>query len=140
MLNPSTATAEQDDPTIRRCLRYAREWGYPALVVTNLYALRSTDPEAVRTLPGQSDALRRAAVIGPDNDWHIQTQARAAGLVLCAWGARAERPRVHEVLRLLEGLPLFVLGFTRRTAEPCHPLYQRAALRPRAWSIADLIF
>src|SRR5262245_13227298 len=78
MLNPSTADADQDDPTIRRCLGFSRAWGAGGLVVVNLFALRATDP----------DQLRIAAdPVGPDNDSHLSTAAFGR-LVVAAWGAR----------------------------------------------------
>src|SRR5262245_19133112 len=62
MLNPSTADAEQDDPTIRRCVGFARSWGAGGIIVVNLFAFRASDPKAL---------LRAADPVGPDNDGHI---------------------------------------------------------------------
>lgn len=83
MLNPSTADAEQDDPTIRKCLGFARRLGYGGIVVVNLFALRATDPAALWKAPtGERE--------GPAN-WAIcQSTIRDADVVL-AWGAHARR-------------------------------------------------
>lgn len=75
MLNPSTADAERDDPTIRRCIGYARLWGYRRLIVGNAYAWRSTDPAGLWTAPDP---------VGPDNAFHLEQIARDAELVVCA--------------------------------------------------------
>lgn len=126
MLNPSTADAAQDDPTIRRCRAFARSWGWSGLKVVNLYALRSTDPAALWT---STDP------IGPANDAHLAAIARDAGDIVCAWGAAAPRERVHAVADLFTaaGARLWCLGTTKHGA-PRHPLYVRgdAALIP--WS------
>lgn len=120
MLNPSTADAEIDDPTIRRCIRFTSDWGYNELVVTNLFALRSTDPKALATA---------ADPIGPDNDRHIAQQAAAAALVVCAWGAHgALRGRAAHVVRLLAsaGIQPMCLSMTAG-GQPGHPLYLPAS-------------
>jgi len=75
LLNPSTADARDDDPTLRRCVGYAVRWGYGAVDLVNLFALRSTDPRALRSA---------ADPIGYANDAHIAVAVQAADLVLCA--------------------------------------------------------
>ena len=117
MLNPSSATATRDDATIRRCTGFARQWGFATLVVTNLFALRSPEPQALR---------RAADPIGPENDAHLLEQARRAGAVVVAWGNHgALGGRAARVLDLLGALPALRLehfGATR-AGQPRHPLF-----------------
>ncbi|HEY1690016.1 MAG TPA: DUF1643 domain-containing protein [Solirubrobacteraceae bacterium] len=117
MLNPSTADAEQDDPTIRRCIGFARRWGYERLAVGNLYALRSTDPKAL--------ALAEDA-IGPENDRWLCHLAEHAWEVVLAWGAHPfATDRARDVRQLVEGRSggsANCLGQTKNLS-PKHPLY-----------------
>lgn len=128
MLNPSTADAELDDPTIRRCKGFARAWGYGGLIVVNLFAYRETDP---RYLAAVGDP------IGPENDQHIiaaVTHPRTA-LVVAAWGNRGSLyGRSQWVRHLIEsrGVTVCVLRFTSK-GEPWHPLYLPASITPSAW-------
>ena len=118
-LNPSTADRRRDDPTIRRCIRFARDWGFGRLTVANLFALRATDPRVV---------MRAAAPVGPRNDRWLHRLSREASLVVVAWGVHgSHRGRDAEVLRMLP--PPTCLGVTRGGA-PLHPLYVRADARP----------
>jgi hypothetical protein len=123
-LNPSTADATVDDPTIRRCVRFARDWGYGGLCMANLYAFRSTDPKGLR---GVVDP------VGPENDRWLATLASGAGLCVAAWGAwpGPDVTRPAQVMDLVG--ELHVLGLTKKL-EPRHPLYMRADTRPRRWS------
>ena len=125
MLNPSTADAQLDDPTIRRCMGFAAREGCGSLTVVNLYAFRATNPKALLTAPNP---------IGPDNDRHIQEQLQrtreVGGIVVAAWGAfpmAVERARA--VVKQFG--PFQCLGVTKAGA-PSHPLYLNgnAALRP----------
>jgi hypothetical protein len=132
MLNPSTADATQDDPTIRRCIGYAKAWGAGGLIVTNLFALRSTDPKALKRTPG---------AVGPENDRWIREAAMASASTVCAWGAHGSLyGRSRQVRRMLDGIPLASVFSLRLTAagEPCHPLYLPADLRPTQWNPAYL--
>lgn len=79
MLNPSTADGTQDDPTICRCINFAKSWGMGGLMVVNLFAWRATKPD---------DLLRAADPIGPENDRYIDEACRMAQFVVAAWGAR----------------------------------------------------
>lgn len=119
MLNPSTADAIQDDPTIRRCIDFAKRFGCDGLLVVNLYALRSTDPDALWNHPDP---------VGPENDAHIQWALWAAEMsdapVIAAWGANARQDRVDEVLELPGMLACQALGLTK-AGQPRHPLYLR---------------
>lgn len=124
MLNPSTADADQDDPTIRRCLGFARDWGHTDLVVGNLYALRATNPKALR-------ADYRAA-IGPDNDRWLRRLLTVATTVVCAWGVHARPDRVARFQALAAGRPLFCLG-TTKGGQPRHPLYVGGDTALEAW-------
>jgi hypothetical protein len=116
-LNPSTANEHEDDPTIRRCKRFAADWGYGAIYMANLFALRATDPR---------DMLGHQEPVGIDNDVWLQDLARGAGVIVCAWGAHGthlERDRRCEAL--LAAHDLKCLGTTKH-GQPRHPLYIRA--------------
>lgn len=119
MLNPSTADARVDDPTIRRCMGFARQWGYGQLIVVNLFAARATNP---------ADLLRMEDPVGPDNDawiWH----AVQSSFVVCAWGVgppgeagRALLNARAQAFRRMAPVSLYHLGMTKG-GHPKHPLY-----------------
>jgi len=122
-LNPSTADEVRDDPTVRRCVGYAKRWGFSRLVVCNIFALRSTDP---RTLYGHPEP------IGPDNDRHLLGEALRADRVVAAWGIHGGyKLRGATVLQMLLELKRDVqmLGQTK-DGHPRHPLYLRADTEP----------
>lgn len=127
MLNPSTADAEQLDPTLRRCARYTEDWGYERFDVVNLFAYRSTDPDVLPTLLDP---------IGYRNDEAIVKTASQAGLVVCGWGVGgALKQRDLHVLKLLKGVTLTVLRLTAE-GHPHHPLYLPKSLKPTVWRAA----
>ncbi|MEH3054869.1 MAG: DUF1643 domain-containing protein [Patulibacter minatonensis] len=121
MLNPSVADAERDDPTIRRCIGFARTWGFGGLLVANLFTLASTDPRRLARARERNH---------PDADLALRDVAARSDLVIEAWGANAlcvlRADRAHE---LLQPTATADLGCTRSGA-PRHPLYVRAATRP----------
>ncbi|RVH56227.1 DUF1643 domain-containing protein [Sinorhizobium meliloti] len=124
MLNPSTADASQDDPTIRRCIGFAKAWGFGGLIVGNLFALRSTDPKALYSHPDP---------IGPDNNSHLDAIAHAAELIVCAWGTHgALHGRGREVAERLDDRNLAALKLTT-DGHPGHPLYIPASAQPKAY-------
>lgn len=129
MLNPSTADAENDDPTIRRCKGFARAWGYGGIVVRNLFALRATDPTGLLDHPDP---------IGPDNDDEL-TGCREQHATVIAWGAIAPRQRDQDITaRLIDsGVSLMALGWTS-THQPRHPLYVPAATQPQTVEGSEL--
>ncbi len=114
LLNPSTADEYNNDPTVRRLLRFARRWGYGSIALFNLFAFRATDPRQLR---------RVADPIGPENDSYIRTLASACDLIVVGWGNHGSYlGRGGEVLRLLEGKQVYCFGKTR-SGQPKHPLY-----------------
>lgn len=127
MLNPSTADETANDPTVRRCISFAKGWGYGMLLVVNLFGLRSSDPAKLRS---SSDP------VGPWNDAHILYAANEADLVVCAWGVdggwRGRAGHVEEMLRA-EGVTLHHLGRTRIGQRPRHPLYLSKTTEPVLW-------
>ncbi len=125
-LNPSTAGESNDDPTIRRCIDFAKSWGFSALCMTNLFAFRATLPEAMKAA---SDP------VGPGNDQRLLEAAQSAGLVIAAWGTNgAHLGRAAAVRRMLPSLHYLRLT---KGGQPGHPLYLPKTLRPVAWVIRD---
>jgi hypothetical protein len=150
-LNPSTATESVDDPTVRRCLRFARDWGHGGLVMLNLFSLRSTDPRVLKqTLaerctpdsgpsPAYTPLTASPAYLAPltGGDLHDRlllhyTDPQRCGRVLAAWGNHGEligRGKVVKHLLRDAGRLIECLALTGRS-HPVHPLYQPASARP----------
>ncbi len=127
MLNPSTADEVRLDPTCSRARDYAERWGYGALIVTNVFGWRSTDPAAMRAAKDP---------VGPGNDAAIVSAAKESALVVCAWGNHAGHlKRSAAVSRLLieAKVKLHALR-VNANGEPAHPLYLPGNLRPLAWA------
>lgn len=125
MLNPSTADAETDDPTIRRVMGFTRRWGYGAARVVNLFGFRATDPA---DLAAFVETQGLSAAVGPENDDHIAASLCECVAVVEAWGAKPETwpwsdGRVRTVVRLIRasGLPTLIVGRTKN-GNPRHPL------------------
>jgi hypothetical protein len=134
MLNPSTADAEVDDATIRRCVTFANLAGFSGLQVVNLFAFRATKP---------ADLRAAGWPVGPDNDSHIAAAACAAAAVCVAWGAIGERgpasDRVQEVMPRLwrAGHEPQCLSITR-SGYPQHPLYLPSTCRLRPYDLRSI--
>lgn len=126
-LNPSTADETTDDPTIRRCIDFARSWGSGGFIMVNLFAYRATLP---------SDMMRVKESIGPDNDLSIVKACRASQWVVIAWGRNGDhRGRDKAVLRLLResSIPLHYFKLTKY-GQPWHPLFIRKGTELLPWS------
>ena len=128
MLNPSTADASEDDPTIRRCIGFARDWGYGGLLVGNLYAYRATDPAVLWEAAGAG-----IDPVGPLNDRRLRELRRRAALAVAAWGAHKLVGRAAHVMDLLG--ELHVLRLTKH-GQPGHPLYVPKSTLPTRWQWA----
>lgn len=115
MLNPSTADAENDDPTIRRCIGFAEKWHATHLTIVNLFALRSTDPKALSM---------SIDPVGPENDHYLaeQIQRHTLGIVCAAWGAHPFAQKRAAEFVDTHGEVLECLG-TTKAGYPRHPLY-----------------
>lgn len=125
-LNPSTADAHTDDPTIRRCTGFARRWGFSGLVMLNLFAYRATEPRAMKAA---------ADPIGPVNDTVLTLYATPDRMVVAAWGIHGVyRGRQAEVRHMMseQCVALHHLGLTAG-GFPKHPLYLRADTQAEAW-------
>ena len=123
MLNPSTADAFSDDPTIKKCIGFADAWGFGGIEVVNLFALRSTDPLGLLSDPNPN---------GPDYMTHLLDTVKKAKLLIAAWGCEStlkrspilqKRPAaVLSTIRTLRpDLPIECLGMSK-TGNPYHPL------------------
>ena len=125
MLNPSTADEFKLDPSCTRARNYAEQWGYGALIVTNIFGFRATDPRRMKAEPDP---------VGRGNDAAILRAARESAIVVCAWGNHgAHAGRAGQVLQLLSAFKLFALR-TSKQGQPAHPLYLPARLKPVPFS------
>jgi hypothetical protein len=126
MLNPSTADENTDDPTIRRCINFARQWGFGTLRVLNLYAFRATDPK---------DMLRAEDPVGPENLVWLRKESYGADRVICAWGVNAARSEYYDqIITSLRSRFLYCLGKTK-DGHPRHPLYVKGDTEPIPFTV-----
>lgn len=121
MLNPSTADAEEDDPTIRRCIAFAKSWGYGSLYVGNMYGLRSTDP---------MELIKQDNVVGKDNLTHLLELNDLCDITVLAFGstpAPCVNINYHQLLGNFKKLHYLKIN---RDGKPAHPLYLKRNLTP----------
>jgi hypothetical protein len=120
MLNPSTADEFVEDPTIRRIVNYAKDWGYGGVYVGNLYAFRSTDPKGLNSAEDP---------VGPENITHIQTLIGLVDKVVYAWGNERKEP---EWLKKIVTNP-YCIDISKKRI-PKHPLYLKKCLTPQLYN------
>lgn len=123
LLNPSTADAQVNDPTVRRCIGYAMDWGAGSLDVVNIFALRSTDPKGLRMVDDP---------VGPRNDRAILTAARRSDTIVAAWGNHGLLGGRGDFVRTMlhaRGIDLQMLEISG-AGQPKHPLYLSGRARP----------
>jgi len=127
MLNPSTADEVKLDPTCARARDYAERWGYGALIVTNIFAFRNTNPKQMKAA---------ADPVGPGNDAAIVKAARESEIVVCAWGNHGSFLERSSRVRALLNKSRIKLHTLRINAngEPAHPLYLPGRLEPISWA------
>lgn len=122
-LNPSTADETKDDPTIRRCIAFAKSWGHSALLMANIFAYRATDPNVMKQQPDP---------IGADNDRYLLEYANKANVVIAAWGNHGthndRQAKVKALIPNLHCLKITAAGM------PGHPLYLPQTLKPIKFS------
>ena len=132
MLNPSTADAKTNDPTIRRCAGFSKEWDYGGMMVGNLFAWRETNPKKLNP---------KKDLVGPYNNEALQEMAKDASMTIVAWGncngsvdfRHCVAERIEEVLeRLRSGPPIRTLGLTVKE-QPKHPLRVRRDTPCQPW-------
>jgi len=120
MLNPSTADAFEDDPTIRRCINFAKSWGYGGLYVGNLYAYRATDPKELKRVDDPN---------GIPNEANIYEMFTHCDKVICAWG-NDKIVRLSNVVNIIPENKLYYLDKCK-SGQPKHPLYLKGDLKPK---------
>jgi hypothetical protein len=131
MMNPSTADPLVDDPTVAKCAWYARTWGYGGIYVGNTFAYRATDKRRLRLVADPK---------GPENEAHLIAMAKAAGIVIFAYGqpgcARLRPCGLAMAKRIVQKTRIkpYVLKLSK-DGTPCHPLYLSNWLKPILWNL-----
>jgi hypothetical protein len=130
LLNPSTADATLDDPTVRACIKFAQQWKFDGLFITNLFAFRATDPVEMRSCKNPH---------GNENDRYLKSIAEKSRMVVVAWGNHGTHcGRDMEVLKILKDIKkLFCLG-TTISGSPRHPLYIKRTVRPQPFRVQPI--
>lgn len=123
-LNPSAAEVHDTNPTFRRCLRFAQDWGFGALYLLNLFAYRAPTPQALK---------QAVSPIGPENDRYLRALAGYTRIQVAAWGNDGSHlARAQAVRKMLPRLHVLKVN---ASGEPAHPLYLKADLRPFLWPV-----
>ena len=134
MLNPSTADGDTDDPTIRRCVGFAKSWGYGGLYVVNLFARRATDPK---------ELMGYSFVVGIENIKYIKQMSELSEIVVCAWGngsiVKKLQKRLDHTWKPLSWIdkPLHYLELSN-DGTPKHPLYLKGDILPKKYEVKTL--
>jgi len=118
-LNPSKADEKKDDPTIRRCISFSKDWGYGGLTIVNLFAYCSHDP---------NELFKTIDPIGPKNDSIIKKYISKAEKIILIWGNHGDFLKRNEKILKLIKKP-FCLKINKN-GSPAHPLYLKAILKP----------
>ena len=122
-LNPSTADESKDDATIRRCLGFARLWGYGGMWMVNLFAYRATHPSVLKETQDP---------IGPENDAWLTKMAAAFSFAMACWGNQGTYQQRNLLIRFI--FPkLYCLAVTRK-GQPIHPLYMPSSSLPKLYT------
>lgn len=124
-LNPSTADEVVNDPTVTRCVNYAKAWGYDGMFMTNIFAFRATDPTVMKAYDNPIGELNDEALI-----WAVSR----SWMTVCAWGNHGQHlERSSNVKKLLH--PYTGLWYLKmnKSKEPSHPLYLKGNLEPTHW-------
>lgn len=124
MLNPSTADEKTNDPTVERCQRRAMKLGFGGLIVVNIFAYRSTDPEELYTVDNP---------IGQDNLQAISNAATATEMFVCGWGKHGKlENRGNEVIQILKSFKVIPYALKiNKDGTPAHPLYIGYKVKPK---------
>jgi hypothetical protein len=124
-LNPSTADETVDDPTIRREIRFAKDWGFGSLVKVNAYGYRATDPKIMKRAPDP---------IGPANEHFLLCKAMQAGRFIACWGTNIDKTHQARILNELRrsDVDVWALKLTK-SGFPSHPLYLPKNTEPFIW-------
>ena len=118
-LNPSTADEARDDPTLTKCIKFAKYWGYGGVCMANLFAFRATKP---------SDMMASSDPVGLENDSWLSKLSKDAGIVVAAWGNDGSHlGRSSAIKAMLPNLHYIKMN---KSGEPAHPLYLRSSLVP----------
>jgi hypothetical protein len=130
MLNPSIADETVLDPTLRRCMGFAKDWGYSGMDIVNVFPLVSTDPKGLKVgISSNAEAL---------NLLHIGESAKHAEIVVAAFGANVEKYAPKDLLvetgRVVPPEKLRAIAFNRDLRTPSHPLYLRKDLEPQPYT------
>lgn len=144
-LNPSTADEVQDDPTVRRCIDYTDRWGYRWFCMTNIFAWRDTDPEAMKLVPKPISHCKRPLPLGDgsmilveENDYYISHIGVEAEMIVAAWGKHGDHHgRGESVKRMIRSMgprhpnqPRLHYLKLNDDGSPQHPLYLSKELKP----------
>lgn len=121
-LNPSTADAYQDDPTIRRCIGFAKSWGYGGLIIVNVFAFRTPYPNALK----QADEP-----IGPRNAHYLNLAKKTSDLQVAIWGN--DGTFLNQAARIQKRFENLHVIRMNQSGQPAHPLYLPKQLKPIPW-------
>lgn len=125
-LNPSTADETENDPTITRCINFAKSWGYGGVCMANLFAFRATEPNDMKASPEP---------VGLDNDAWLVKLSKEADIVVAAWGNHGSFLKRSNIVK--DALSSLYFIKMNKSGEPAHPLYLKSNLKPLPWGLNE---